>query len=699
MQRSYIPILAVVGATLSLIVAAPQKEASAAAQLQAAINKETVEADLSAAIKQYGAIVAEYAKTDRAVTAMAMVHMADCYQKMGDAESRKILKQVVREYADQKEAVTLARARLGGSSTVRETGMVARQIWTDPMPSAEASIASDGRTLSAITSSLDVAIRDIASNQATALTFSTDPRSGFVEWPVLSQDLRQVAYAWYSPEDGNYQVRVASAEPGAKPRVLVRNPEFVYYFLKAWSRDDKSVLAIIHSGGNMSQLAWISVADGSVKTLKSMEWRSPGLANLSPDGRLIAYDVLARQDSPEREIRILAADGSSETVLVNASGNNAAPVWTRDGARVLFLSKRSGSYGLWSVAVRDGKADGPVELAKPDTGNIVPLGFTRSGSLLYGQAVGHQDVFAVEIDPANGAVRGNPVRVVDTYVGANRHPAWSPDGKSVAYISRRSGSIDNTAPGTLVIRSLETGQEKTIATTFTYGHRPMWFPDGQSILQAARGNQNTTCFYKVDLKTGEVRQLLNIGSGAPPNTALSPDGKTVYAELIDSKTKTTGLVAFDLATGDRRNIYSGAAIMRGVAASPDGGMVAFIAETGIGKNVESHLYTARPDGSDLHDLFTVDPPDALPTTLAWSPNSHTIYFVRGDPSIGRPHESQMWRISANGGTSQSIFSARNIGYLDISRDGTRLVYGGGELAQTEYWALDNLERSWKASSK
>jgi hypothetical protein len=56
--------------------------------LQAAIRSETVDGDLKGAIKQYGAIVAKYTN-DRAVTAMALVHMAEWYQKLGDTESPK----------------------------------------------------------------------------------------------------------------------------------------------------------------------------------------------------------------------------------------------------------------------------------------------------------------------------------------------------------------------------------------------------------------------------------------------------------------------------------------------------------------------------------------------------------------------------------------------------------------------------------
>src|SRR5215470_10487204 len=82
-------------------------------ELQGAIRQETVDGDLQGAIKRFRAIVAKYGKSDRAVTATALVHMADCYQKMGDAESRKVYEQVVKYYADQKDAVTLAQARLG----------------------------------------------------------------------------------------------------------------------------------------------------------------------------------------------------------------------------------------------------------------------------------------------------------------------------------------------------------------------------------------------------------------------------------------------------------------------------------------------------------------------------------------------------------------------------------------------------------
>src|SRR5262245_53915982 len=98
------------GSALSLGYSANQaKDDRAQVALQAAIKTETVDGDLKGAIRQYGEIVAKH-KTDRAVAATALVHMAECYRKQGDAEAQRIYERVVREYADQKEAVAAARA-------------------------------------------------------------------------------------------------------------------------------------------------------------------------------------------------------------------------------------------------------------------------------------------------------------------------------------------------------------------------------------------------------------------------------------------------------------------------------------------------------------------------------------------------------------------------------------------------------------
>src|SRR5579864_3578806 len=104
---------------------AAQKPQAAETLLQTAIKKEVVDGDLNAAIQQYKAIVSKFAK-ERALVAGALVHMAECYQKLGDSQSRKIYEQIVRDYGDQKEAVATARAHLDpGNASVSS-----QRVWT-----------------------------------------------------------------------------------------------------------------------------------------------------------------------------------------------------------------------------------------------------------------------------------------------------------------------------------------------------------------------------------------------------------------------------------------------------------------------------------------------------------------------------------------------------------------------------------------
>ena len=359
------------------------------------------------------------------------------------------------------------------------------------------------------------------------------------------------------------------------------------------------------------------------------------------------------------------------------------------------MSKRSGTSGLWSIPVRDGKATGPAELVRPNLAGIRPLGFTSAGAFLYVQELGNQSVFTQNLDPRTGRAEGSRSRLVDTYVGANTNPSWSPDGESVAYISRRARATDQTSPATLVLRSIETGRETSIPTTFTFPGQPMWLADGQTIVQVARNNQNTTCIYTVNVNTGAVRQMINTGSALPPGNAISPDGKTVY---VGHPQRRDAIAAYDLATGRLTDIPAPA--LEGpfltLAASPDGKRLAYPATGPSGL----HLYVTNTDGSESRDLFAAHPQKGYVTGMAWTPDNQWIHFVLSDSASVREHGSRLWRVPANGGAPEYLgLSATTVGAVALNRDGTQLVFGGGELRTSEYWALENLERTWKASGR
>src|SRR5436305_10943351 len=116
-------ILALAIAAVAM-VAEERKAADAELRLQAAIHAEMVDGNCKAAIEQYKKVAES---GNRAVAAKALIRMAECHQKLGDAESKKIYERVAREYADQKEPAAIARERLG--STAGKELMI-RQVWS-----------------------------------------------------------------------------------------------------------------------------------------------------------------------------------------------------------------------------------------------------------------------------------------------------------------------------------------------------------------------------------------------------------------------------------------------------------------------------------------------------------------------------------------------------------------------------------------
>jgi tetratricopeptide (TPR) repeat protein len=93
-----------------------QRANSAESLLQAAAKRELVDGDLAGAIEGYKRALAA-AKSNRAVAAQALLRLGQCYRKQGTAEARLTFERLLREYADQTEAVANARAELAALPT------------------------------------------------------------------------------------------------------------------------------------------------------------------------------------------------------------------------------------------------------------------------------------------------------------------------------------------------------------------------------------------------------------------------------------------------------------------------------------------------------------------------------------------------------------------------------------------------------
>jgi hypothetical protein len=182
-----IAVAAALGAGLALAQAPRSPEV----QLKAAEHKQQVEGDLKGAIEQYRKLAQG---RDRAVAAKALVRMGECYEKLGDVESRKAYERVLREYTDQTGAVAEARARLTALKSAEPSTITVRQVRA---PSAYVP-GEPSRDVAYLTfrddSTEDIEICDLATGQIRPLTKHQEVWQ-FAYRSIPSPDGKQVAYA------------------------------------------------------------------------------------------------------------------------------------------------------------------------------------------------------------------------------------------------------------------------------------------------------------------------------------------------------------------------------------------------------------------------------------------------------------------------------------------------------------------------
>jgi Tol biopolymer transport system component len=573
------------------------------------------------------------------------------------------------------------------ASAAQREGTISRLVWAGPPVDPLGAPAPDGSYV-AITDweTGNLAVRDTATGAMRRLTDNGDWH-GWAEYPVPSPDGKYIAYAWFN-EKAQRDLRVYSLETSSARTVYARD-EVEYPQPFAWTPDGTHLLTVLTRTDRTNQIALISVEDGSARVLKAMDWRSPQELAISPDGRYVAYDFPRTGNSPERDVFLLAADGSRDEVLVAHPDNDVVLGWTPDGSRLLFASDRTGRLGIWALSMADGKALGSPVLVRSDVPLFRPMGLTRQGAFYYCVRAGFSDVYVAALDAVTGAVLSPPAPLSPRFVGWNRSPDWSADGRSVAYASQRESSPRSVGwmGGTIVVRSLASGEEREIAPRLEYwGLLVRWSPDGRSFLVVGRDTKGQSGIFTLSAKTGEATLAVRQD---PPGYVQFPgwssNGKSLFY-LRTTPEASNRLHIRNLATGEDRVVF--AQSTNNAALSPDGrSMVVRLHQPGDRTSV---LAIVPVGGGEAKELLRVMQPNAFPPWggLAWTPDGKYILFTQttGD-SAQQPFE--LWRVPVGGGTPQKTgIAMQGLRHLRIHPDDERIIFGAGQI-KDETWVLEN----------
>lgn len=697
MRRRSLGAAVLVAGSLVVWPAGPiAQQGKADVALRAAMETETVKGDLKGAIEQYKKVAQS---GNRVLAAQALVRMADCYRKLGDAEALKIYEQVIREFADQKEPVAAARTRLAAlqSPAVPQTRQAA--LWTGQGVDGGGSPSPDGRYLSFTDwDTGDLAVRDLTTGTNRRLT-NTGGWVGSGDYAaesVISPDGRQVAYTWFVEKEHKNELRVVPLTTGdpTRARVVLRTDRNDYVAPFAWTPDGRQVFVIRSLPDRTNQIGTIAAQDGSFRNLKSLEWRYPDNASLSPDGRYVAYDAPSGDNGSPRDIMLLATDGSREVPLVQNPANDSSPIWSPDGSHVLFLSDRTGTRALWAVPAEEGTPTGAAVLVKANIGSIAPLGVARNGALYYLLSGGdRQNIHVADLDAVK-ATR-TPVLATEGFVNANNGPAWSPDGQYLAYYSFRN-SFRN--PPVLVIRSDKTGDERTftvpVGLVAPFFSGPKWFPYNRAVLVLSRDAQGSGFgFHRLSLDTGKTDLVWHINQGTS-SFALSPDGKTIFYVFQNTGQQTLAsgrLMRFDIESRRETELKKDEWFIS-LALSPDGTQLAYLKSVRTNATDYPSVVEVMPAaGGASREVYR----DAVwlggsrYNTLAWASDQRFLLFAREVGEGSSP--TALWRVPVTGGEPEKVGIAMpgRIKSPAVHPDGKRMVFGTVDKDDNEVWTLEN----------
>ncbi len=377
------------------------------------------------------------------------------------------------------------------------------------------SVSPDGKLFAEMAGGMNafgnLLVRDLVTDESRSLTSAQLPQA--VLAAVFSPDGEQIGYAWQN-EEGYIDLRVVEVS-GSEPRVLYRDPNVRYTVPKAWSPDRQHLLVVALRADSSGYVGLISLADGSLRELLSMQvkprlqgpsspvWgESPRTMAFSPDGRFIAYDVSVRSEAPNHDIHVVAADGTQQAILLQHPADDRLLGWTPDGSGIMFASDRAGNVDLWRIPVADGAPQGIPEVLVAGVGQLEPLGFTQDGSYYYLVRRGRCGLYLTELDAESTDVQHTPRQI-----GLVFHTSgvdWSPDGNRVAYVSPAGGVSANA--WTVAIRSVEAGEVRSLPQDVDILHRlyPQWSSDGRYLL--ANGWDPLAppgeLVYRIDVATG-----------------------------------------------------------------------------------------------------------------------------------------------------------------------------------------------------
>jgi Tol biopolymer transport system component len=661
---------------------------------QAALLKKEAEGDLNGAIKLFQDLIAKFSDT-RDVAARAQLQIGACYEKLGLKQAQEAYQKVIEKYPEQSNAVREAREKLSllaRNQAAAEKGgqeLRMRRVYDGTGLEWGNALSSDGRYLVYTNwDSGDLAVVELATNKSRPITNKggLSTKSGEMgETSAFSPDDKRIAYGWYN-KDKVPELWVIGFD-GSNPRMLYRDEKSAWLRPHDWTPDGRQILAVNMKKEGLSQILLVSAAEGAIRVLRDVPTKDPDL-DLSPDGRFIACSMAPEPSSSKRDVFIVKTEDGAISPFVAHAADDYSLGWAPDGKKLLFASDRTGTYGLWSIEVSDGRAQGSPYLVKSAINKAEPVRLAPNGGLYYVLSETIVDIYTAAIDPDTGKIQGQPKLVPTRYSGANAMADWSPDGTRLAYLTNAGGFSGANWPAVISVQDVRTGEERQVTPkigSINHNDGPRWAPDSRSVLVIGETGQETA-IYKVDVTSGASNPLVIIPKFQYTLHAVwSADGKSLFYPQGNP----TRILRHDLDTGKDTELatMTGPAGIPFVVASPDGKWLAFTSQEADEQEIRLKIVPSA--GGEVRELFKTMGKGFI-LDLNWTADSRFLWFRRisrsDDPKV--PPKWESWRVSPDGDNLQQLELVIRGGGIRLHPDGRQIAYVTGDVRR-DLWVMEN----------
>lgn len=284
--------------------------------------------------------------------------------------------------------------------------------------------------------------------------------------------------------------------------------------------------------------------------------------------------------------------------------------------------------------------------------------------------------------PVYTAMEGRPLT---SYPGYQTGPAFSPDGKQLAFCWRGPGA----GPDALWIQPVDGDTPRRLTHSLALESRPVWSPDGRQLAFLREASAGRRSIYLIDISSARETMVGEMtDNGTPGRIDWCPDGRSLITSKLKSSDGPSVIIRLWLDTRREEQITMPPDNLPGdtePAFSPGGRVIAFRRSTGV--DVEDVYIVSTPSPTHVpvsnSQLRRISFDSRAIRGLAWSADGQSL--IVASSRAGSLHS--LWRFPVSGGVPTRLTEAGESAILPaMSLAGNRLAYVK-VLADTNIWKM------------